>query len=174
MTSEDEVRSIFVYGTLKRGQINDHLLASYALTIREATIDGLLYDVGEFPALIDGHGKVHGEVVAVEPALLSHVLAVLDRLEDFVQNEPESSMYLRRVVHAETASQSVNAYAYFFNIAHPALPPINRLQYLSEGTWPGPTAGTARFGSREFEDYRDHVRGFHEIGRESDDNCGCK
>ncbi len=59
---------LFVYGTLKRGQRNHHLLAGQRFVRSVATAPGFcLYDLGPYPALVpdaDG-GPVRGELFAV-------------------------------------------------------------------------------------------------------------
>lgn len=69
---------VFVYGSLKRGGGNHHLLADAALE-GDAIVEGLeMWDTGQgFPACVPGDGAVEGEVYRVDDATL---LAV-DRLE---------------------------------------------------------------------------------------------
>lgn len=72
-----EERLVFVYGTLKRGQPNHHLLASCRF-LGKAALAGLqLHDLGPFPMAIPGEGTIHGEVYGVPAA----ALPALDRLE---------------------------------------------------------------------------------------------
>jgi gamma-glutamylcyclotransferase (GGCT)/AIG2-like uncharacterized protein YtfP len=71
--------AVFVYGSLKRGQANHHLLAE-APFLGEAQLEGLaLHDLGPFPMAVvePGAGPLHGELYAVTPEQLSQ----LDRLE---------------------------------------------------------------------------------------------
>lgn len=68
---------LFVYGTLKKGGYNHHLLKD-AKFLGEATIFGKLYSMGSFPAMKeDGEqtSAVHGEVYEVDG------FTKLDRLE---------------------------------------------------------------------------------------------
>ena len=70
-------RLVFVYGTLKRGQPNHHLLASSRF-LGLASLTGMqLHDLGPFPMAIPGEGTIHGEVYGVPRA----TLPALDRLE---------------------------------------------------------------------------------------------
>jgi len=68
---------VFVYGTLKRGQVNHHCLAA-ARWLGEAELPGLvLHDLGPFPMAVPGDGCIQGELYAVDPAALER----LDHLE---------------------------------------------------------------------------------------------
>lgn len=156
----DQVSAFFVYGTLKQGQSNAYLLAPFVASVETATVNGRLYDVGEFPALIEGQGRVHGQLVTLDDGSWAQVLAIVDRLEGFIEDDPDSSMYIRRLVTARTADKSVKAYAYFYNRRHPAMLPIDRLQYLEEGHWNGPRMIDYPIGSDQLEEFRIHVREF--------------
>jgi gamma-glutamylcyclotransferase (GGCT)/AIG2-like uncharacterized protein YtfP len=70
---------VFVYGTLLRGEPNHPLLEGARFIQRAHTEPAfLLYDLGHFPALVDGGGqRVAGELYEVGDACL----AALDRLE---------------------------------------------------------------------------------------------
>lgn len=169
--------SFFFYGTLKRGQANAHLVAPFIMSVEDATIDGLLYDLGEFPALIAGPGRVRGELVTVRRHWHSKILEVLDRLEGFDEADPGSSMYIRRTVVVDTDGEQTSAYAYFYNTDHPALLPVYELQYLEEGHWAGPSTTHDRPESRQLQEFRAHVRNFSASGKMEEghaENRGCK
>jgi gamma-glutamylcyclotransferase (GGCT)/AIG2-like uncharacterized protein YtfP len=70
---------VFVYGTLLEGEPNHRVLKGARLVRRAHTEPAfLLYDLGPFPALVDGGGlRVAGEVYEVDDGCL----AALDRLE---------------------------------------------------------------------------------------------
>jgi gamma-glutamylcyclotransferase (GGCT)/AIG2-like uncharacterized protein YtfP len=78
---------VFVYGTLKRRQINHVLLEGVGVTsIRPARLCGVkLYDIAHptrpyaYPALVRGTGQVVGELVQLRD--LEDGLLVLDHLE---------------------------------------------------------------------------------------------
>ncbi|MDP5255589.1 MULTISPECIES: gamma-glutamylcyclotransferase [unclassified Vibrio] len=70
---------VFVYGTLRQGECNHHLLEnSDFLGHYQSQKDYHLFDVGPYPALIDGKQSVYGEVYRIDEA----TLAQLDILED--------------------------------------------------------------------------------------------
>ncbi|WP_133648453.1 gamma-glutamylcyclotransferase family protein [Paraburkholderia flava] len=79
------MQKVFVYGTLRAGEVNDigaaaarHDIAAPTL-LGEASVRGRLFDFGSYPGLvIDGGGvPVRGDVYEVDDALV----AVLDEIE---------------------------------------------------------------------------------------------
>jgi gamma-glutamylcyclotransferase (GGCT)/AIG2-like uncharacterized protein YtfP len=159
MVGMGEPAAVFVYGTLKRGEINHGVIAPDALSVEEGAIRGRLFDVGEFPGLAAGHGDVHGEIVRFEREALERILPVLDRLEGCLPEDEASSMYYRRVVDVVTSRGTEKAFAYFYNDSHPSVPSLDLLRPLKGGRWSG-TDSIASVGSQELEAYRDHVRRF--------------
>lgn len=154
--------AFFVYGTLKRGQINHELLAPFALSIERGSVRGTLYDLGDFPALVEGDADAWGEIVRVNRSALPRLVPVLDRLEDYQPENPAGSMYLRRVVDVRTESGRMErAFAYFYNHEHPALLPLSSLRFLDDGEWVyGWTAERSAYEG--LDTYRDWVRTFAE------------
>lgn len=73
---------MFVYGTLKRGHQNHHLLAPYLVEVEEATLlDHTLLACDWCPGAIPAPGeRVHGEVVLVRD--IRAALVALDALEE--------------------------------------------------------------------------------------------
>jgi gamma-glutamylcyclotransferase (GGCT)/AIG2-like uncharacterized protein YtfP len=67
-------RSIFVYGTLRRGGSANTLLRGERL-LRRASLPGELHDVeGRYPALLlEGDDRVEGELWSSSPALLTRL-----------------------------------------------------------------------------------------------------
>lgn len=152
---DDGPDALFVYGTLKRGQLNFPLLAPHARAIAPATTRGYLHDLGLYPAMSAGEGTVRGELVRLDPADLPAVLAVIDRLEDYRPDDPAGSMYLRRVVAVELADGGwERAHAYFYNRAAAALPRI------AGGEWFPADAPAVGIGDVEREAFDRHVRAF--------------
>lgn len=95
--------SVFVYGTLRRGQPNAYLLGGGVLVGRGLAA-GRLYDLSTFPGAImdppygggrvDPSDRIVGEVYDVTPA----TLVALDRLEGYDPEHEMGSHYLRRRV----------------------------------------------------------------------------
>ncbi|KGD99777.1 hypothetical protein JL37_04220 [Achromobacter sp. RTa] len=93
---------VFVYGTLRAGEINDLARAAAgrglpaARYVGPASVPGRLVDFGEWPGLIpveDGR-RVRGDVFGVEPALL----ALMDEIEEYDPEKP--GCFVRREVAA--------------------------------------------------------------------------
>lgn len=79
--STDKEEMIFVYGTLKRGQIREAAWPRKPVTVHQAMVLGELYDLGEYPALIHGSDRIVGEVWRIAKADVPETLGVLDRIE---------------------------------------------------------------------------------------------
>ncbi|MER2497572.1 gamma-glutamylcyclotransferase [Vibrio neptunius] len=70
---------LFVYGTLRQGESNhNYLVGSQCLGHFETLPNYALYDLGAYPAVIEGHGSILGEVYLIDGETLSKV----DQLED--------------------------------------------------------------------------------------------
>ncbi|HEU5328853.1 MAG: gamma-glutamylcyclotransferase family protein [Thermomicrobiales bacterium] len=148
----DAPATLFVYGTLKQGQLNCPLLDPYARAVEPAWTQGVLYDFGLYPGLVAGAGIVHGELVQLDPATLTEALALLDRLEGYQPDDLPGSIYRREVVTVETAhGTQVRAYTYFYNHDPAGLPRV------ADGAWFAPPAATATATDSAFDQ---HVRTF--------------
>ena len=93
---------VFVYGTLRAGEINDLAQAAArrglpaAQWLGRATVPGMLVDFGQWPGLIpvaDGR-RVRGDVYRVDPALI----ALMDDIEEYVPGQP--CCFVRREITA--------------------------------------------------------------------------
>lgn len=70
---------VFVYGTLRQGEVHHHLLESSELVGNFVTEPKFaLRDLGEYPGLVEGASAIVGEVYRVD----DDTLAKLDILED--------------------------------------------------------------------------------------------
>ena len=102
MTSEGLLR-VFVYGSLRKGGDNHHVLNEASL-IGRGTIEGSLYVKGDLSTVQDGVGKVHGEVYLLPNQHHLHSLDSLERHPDW---------YARRVVQATLENgTTVDAWCY--------------------------------------------------------------
>lgn len=93
---------VFIYGTLRAGEINDLAQAAArrglppAQWTGRATVPGMLVDFGQWPGLIpvaDGR-RVRGDVYCVDPALI----ALMDEIEEYVPGQP--CCFVRREITA--------------------------------------------------------------------------
>ena len=122
---------VFFYGTLMtpfnrmgRRRIDDHLIYT-----GRGTMAGALFDLGIYPAAVPAaDGRVWGEVYEMLEA--SSVLGVLDEIEGFRANEPESSLYRRLEVPVTLeGGDVVSAWAYFYNA------PLGRAERIESGDY---------------------------------------
>lgn len=103
---------MFVYGTLRGGQANAHLLAG--LTRHPASTAGLLHDFGAYPGMVLGEGRVQGEIVPLDPARL----AALDALEQALPFGAPGGAYRRTVVGVTMGDGSrLRAHCYVMDAA---------------------------------------------------------
>jgi len=106
---------VFVYGTLKQGECREPCWPRRPVRVVEATILGRLYDLGEYPALVEGGFTIAGELWRFEADDLPETLQVLDRIEWYTGGGLD--LYTRRVIDCTAPAEMVQAYTYFF--AHP-------------------------------------------------------
>lgn len=78
--SRERAPLLFVYGTLMRGEPAHRLLAGRATFVDDAHVVGSLLDLGRFPGLVDGPGRVWGEVWRLHTP---EVLRTLDEYEGY-------------------------------------------------------------------------------------------
>jgi gamma-glutamylcyclotransferase (GGCT)/AIG2-like uncharacterized protein YtfP len=96
MKSDTAPELVFVYGTLRRGGSNAFRMDG-AEFVGPATVGGVLYRISWYPGLVlDGEGRVTGEVYRVGPELLR----ALDEFEGLAAGEIEGSEYRRVKVEA--------------------------------------------------------------------------
>ena len=111
---------LFVYGTLLSGLSNHHHMRG-AACLGPATVQGALFSLGEYPALLVSGAlsaplvPVAGELYKIEAAHWAH----LDALEEVDPHSVENSMYLRQTVAVQwqqgQALQWVKAQVYVYN-----------------------------------------------------------
>ncbi|NRD80063.1 gamma-glutamylcyclotransferase [Bacillus sp. BRMEA1] len=119
---------VFVYGTLRKHEVNHALLKEAILVAEQARTKGRLYDTGlGYPALEESENEwIYGELYLVTDEQLS----ILDELEDYVPDGVDN-LYIRQkqMVYHDTGSQE--AYLYF-------IAPDNKkllIKYISSGDW---------------------------------------
>ena len=97
-------RHVFVYGTLRRGDVRDiTLLQPSPMFVGMASVQGVLYNLGAYPGLLlGGEGRVTGEVYAITAALEQQ----LDSIEE-VWPQPTGE-YSKREVEVQLHQHQVN------------------------------------------------------------------
>lgn len=85
------------YGLLRQGGGGlERLGLAQSLTrVGRCLIPGGLYDLGSFPGLVEGEGRVQGDLFRIETGAVG---ALIDRFEDFDPEDPGKSAYIRRRV----------------------------------------------------------------------------
>ena len=88
---------VFVYGTLRVGQGNHRrLLGGRTVNERPCIAEGLaMYGHGIPYAVRSPGSRVVGDLITIDPALYSEVLADLDRLEGYHPDRPDDSHFVR-------------------------------------------------------------------------------
>lgn len=89
--------NVLVYGTLRPG------------TARKVTVPAKMFDLGAFPGVKLGEGRVVCELVEVDDDTLQD----LDRYEGYYEEAPEHSLYVRRRFVDD--EQGVDAWIYEYN-----------------------------------------------------------
>jgi len=108
----DQPGGVFVYGTLKRGQVRERCWPRRPLAVDPATVLGALYDLGPYPALVAGSDRVGGEVWRFGAEDMEATLAALDEVEGY--NGDGNDWYRRVVIECHTASGVVQAWTYLY------------------------------------------------------------
>lgn len=103
---------IFVYGTLLKGMSRFGVLAESQF-LGHGCIRGQLYDLGDYPAIIEGSGTVYGELYEID----GEKRRELDRIEAYHPDDEEHSLYLRKEADITLLNDGAyeSAYAYFYN-----------------------------------------------------------
>jgi gamma-glutamylcyclotransferase (GGCT)/AIG2-like uncharacterized protein YtfP len=100
-------RHVFVYGTLRPGDVRWHVLEPFTLDAGMAdSVPGELFDTGlDYPAAVFGpHSTIHGHTFALLETSLDQAIATLDEVEDVVGGE-----YSRVLVRT---NRGIDAWAY--------------------------------------------------------------
>ena len=102
--------NLFAYGTLMPGASNYRQIEDFVIGHKPGTIDGVLVDLGAFPALVPGEGNVKGFMLRVK----QETLEITDRIEGY-HADRDRCLYVREevVVRFENG-QEATAWTYFF------------------------------------------------------------
>jgi gamma-glutamylaminecyclotransferase len=102
------LETVFVYGSLKRGFVNHHVMTGTKFLGTGITQPGFaMIDLGRYPGVIQGTAVIAGEVFAAPTPLMGR----LDRLED------NGRVYRREVTSIHLPSGTVNAWIYLYLLA---------------------------------------------------------
>lgn len=114
---EEDTNLLFVYGSLMRGMERASFINNpdKARFISNGVARGALYDTGAFPGMIE---SANGSAVAGEVYELfdpETFFETLDLIEGYWPDQPERSLYVRKVIAVATNEGMKNAWAYIFN-----------------------------------------------------------
>lgn len=106
----------FVYGTLKKGQLRGGLWPRSPLSIRPAILQAELYDLGPYPAAVEGSGWILGELWQFREEDMPITIEVLDRIEGY-EALGENNEYFRVAAQSLSGTDKnlefFAAYTYF-------------------------------------------------------------
>ena len=114
-----EIDKVFVYGTLKVGGFFGKEFNKFRISSVSATVKGTLYHIpalfpASFPGLrLEGDGVVHGELHSFDR--FEDVVMAIDQIEQYFEDYPEESIYIRKEMDIETPTGIEKAYIYEYN-----------------------------------------------------------
>ena len=109
MSGTSPLRHLFVYGTLRPGDVRWHILEPFVDSEGSPdTVSGELFDTGNnYPAAVFGHdGVIHGRTYELHFTMWEQCLAVLDEVEGTVAG------FYRRVEVSTHRGTTAWSYAY--------------------------------------------------------------
>lgn len=119
---DSDTYRVAVYGTLRRGKGNHHLLKGQTFVGRCTLAAITLYDLGDFP----GAKRQASEGVVVEVYDVdAGTMAMLDLLEDYHPEAPKEGLYERAQLHTPFG----RAWVYLYN------PPVEGYKAIRLGAW---------------------------------------
>ena len=134
MAGTQPVRHIVFYGTLASGERKHAELGlPRALTaLGRRSLGGTLYDLGAFPGMVPGSGRVAVELYRIDDFSL---LRWLDQYEGFEPKDPGGSLFVRRCVEVarfrNAGGPTIPAWVYFYN------GPVDGAAVVVSGSWKG-------------------------------------
>ncbi|HTH59226.1 MAG TPA: gamma-glutamylcyclotransferase family protein [Paraburkholderia sp.] len=126
------MQQVFVYGTLRAGEVNDIRVAAARnglaapTLIGGASLHGRLFDFGDYPGLVvdPAAGPVQGEVYEIDDALV----AVLDEIEEVYPGV--EGLFLARETSVEVGGERVTCR--FYPVARES---VDGLPEIRSGDW---------------------------------------
>ena len=120
------IARVAFYGSLLRsfGEQRRLCIESRLRYLGPCALSGRLYDLGRYPGLIPGEGRVRGELY--EP-LDAELIGFLDQFEGFDAEQSERSQYLRR--RTDLIEPEGQAWVYVYNR------PIEHRPWVRSGCW---------------------------------------
>jgi gamma-glutamylcyclotransferase (GGCT)/AIG2-like uncharacterized protein YtfP len=121
-----QTQLFFVYGTLRRGDVNDITqLAPAPQFIGDASIAGTMYHLGAYPGVtLGGSGRIVGEVYSVTKQLEKK----LDAIES--EYPAQSDEYAKRAIQVQVLGAMRDCFVYEINPAYIEGKPV-----IASGDW---------------------------------------
>ncbi|WNZ22992.1 gamma-glutamylcyclotransferase [Leptolyngbya sp. NK1-12] len=142
--AESNPLKVFVYGTLKPGEINyDHYCQGRVLHAQAAIMIGQLYDLPfGYPAMTVGNSLVYGFLLSfADPAILTH----LDQLEEYDPNRPtEQNEYVRVAAEVFDLNHRSLGQAWVYQMDKTLVNKLGGI-LLPQGRWGSPTGSQAEY-----------------------------
>lgn len=120
---------LFVYGTLVRNsKHNSKLMLEEMECIGTGKIHGKMYDLGEYPGVIENNEKyVYGEIYRIHDL---KILSAIDEYEEVAQLESQKGLYIRKITNAILdQGKEIQVFAYFYNKS------IQNMKEIPSGKW---------------------------------------
>jgi gamma-glutamylcyclotransferase (GGCT)/AIG2-like uncharacterized protein YtfP len=127
---------IFVYGTLKPGEVNyQRYCAGKVIEEKSAMTFGNLFDLPlGYPAMTPGESIVHGFLLTFTD---STILSVLDKLEDYNSNRiPEENEYYRQEIEIYDLDRKSLGLAWVYLMNFTQIQQLGGM-IISSGCWRG-------------------------------------
>jgi gamma-glutamylcyclotransferase (GGCT)/AIG2-like uncharacterized protein YtfP len=129
---------LFVYGSLRKdfNHPAHQFISRYFNFIGAAKVQGVLYDLGEYPAAIPTTENrfIKGELYAIKLAdEFNYAMAQLDDYEGLIVEEGGRPLYIRELVNVYLNDSSVQAWMYWYNNSVSGFPIIENgdvLEYM--------------------------------------------
>lgn len=135
----------FVYGTLQRGRLRQSAWPLPPNRIEPAMVRAALYDLGPFPALLEGDDWVAGELWCYQPTQIPCVARALDRVEGWDPQGDSEIGYRRDRCEVVRIDSSITQQAYTYWFLPNRLPksarritPWDRIANSIVSRWPAP------------------------------------
>ncbi len=109
-SSPEPAERLFAYGTLMPECANHRQIQRHVRHAGPGSIEGILVDLGAFPALLPGVGVVKGVLLEID----AEALAITDRIEGYAADR-ECCLYVRKRVEVHLDSgRTTTAWTYEF------------------------------------------------------------
>ncbi len=110
-----------------------YLLTKYADLLDEATFQGKLFNIGEYPGVV--HSQQSSDIVHGEVYVLKNPEIVLEKLDDYEEcsdQYPEPTEFMRKKTNVKLKSgQNMNVWIYVYNRSTSGLEQVESGDYLN-------------------------------------------